>query len=77
MLSCVGQKGVPVRSFVQARVKVQSLSEVVRFFVVDVPAINLQEQEVGGDLVKAAPGGAFLCVAHYVMFWQGSRRCQL
>lgn len=41
LLHCAGQQSAPVRNLVLARVKMQSLSEEVKFFVVDMPTPGL------------------------------------
>ena len=41
LLHCAGQQSAPVRNFVLAHVKMQSLSEEVKFFVVDMPTPGL------------------------------------
>ena len=41
VVSAAGQKSVPVKSYVQTRVRCQALSEVIKLYVVDMPAPNL------------------------------------
>ena len=74
-VSAAGQKSVPVKSYVQARVRCQAMSEVIKLYVVDMPAPNLHV--VLGQCWLKAHRAVLSFADSCVRFWRGDRRCVL
>ena len=70
-----GQKRVPVSGFVCACVKCQTLSEVIKMYVVDMPTLNLHV--VLGQSWLKSHNVVISFADKCVRFWQGGRRAVL